>query len=166
MTNIVRSCYERRRSTSRRVWRQYAIEKARHPEILLCSSLQDDKPRGYAGDAVMLDHIYGTGEGRLALHPATTDGQIYAYTVNAPAPTAVRFRRATLARLIDESVLARPETRDVPDDQADRPADGINGGIKGPGSWGQGRTRFRSRATASASRPVRRIAGFTRISMS
>jgi len=34
MTNIVRSCYERRRSTSRRVWRQYAIEKARHPEIL------------------------------------------------------------------------------------------------------------------------------------
>ena len=109
MTAIVRTSYERRRAVSRRAWRQFATERARTPEILdyvhRCRMTRRsfEKPRGYAGDAVMLDHIYGTGEGRLAPHPATTDGQVYAYTVNAPAPRAVRFRRETLARLIDET---------------------------------------------------------------
>ena len=72
-----------------------------------------EKPRGYAGDAVMLDHIYGTGEGRLAPHPASTDGQVYAYTLNAPAPAAVRFRRQVLARLIDEAAERRGEGKAV-----------------------------------------------------
>lgn len=109
MSTIVRSCFERRRSQSRRSWHEYATRKARDPRILSyvhrCSMTRRsfEKPRGYAGDAVMLDHIYGTGDGRLAPHPASVDGQIYAYTVNAAAPRAVRFRRATLARLIDET---------------------------------------------------------------
>ncbi len=109
MTRIVYSCYERRRAVSRRAWLEYATKKARDPEILSyvhrCKMTRRsfEKPRGYAGDAVMLDHIYGTGEGRLAPHPATTDGQVYAYTVNAPAPKAVRFRRQVLGRLIDET---------------------------------------------------------------
>lgn len=111
MQRIVGSSYERRRSVSRRAWREFALHKARDPEILSfvhrCQMTRRsyEKPRGYAGDAVMLDHIYGTGEGRLAPHPATIDGQVYAYTVNAPAPSAVRFRRETLARLIDETAV-------------------------------------------------------------
>lgn len=109
MQRIVHDCYERRRAVSRRSWRDYAITKARVPELLpyvhRCKMTQRsfEKPRGYAGDAVMLDHIYGTGEGRLAPHPASTDGQIYAYTVNAPAPAAVRYRCEVLARLIDKT---------------------------------------------------------------
>lgn len=111
MQRIVHSSYERRRSVSRRAWREFALHKARDPEILSfvhrCQMTRRsfEKPRGYAGDAVMLDHIYGTGVGRLAPHPASVDGQVYAYTVNAPAPAAVRFRRETLARLIDETAV-------------------------------------------------------------
>ena len=109
ITRIVRSCYERRRSVSRRAWREFATCEARVPELLSfahrCKMTRRsfEKPRGYAGDAVMLDHIYGTGECRLAPHPASTDGQVYAYTVNAPAPAAVRYRRQVLARLVDEA---------------------------------------------------------------
>ena len=109
MMQIVHACYERRRSISRRAWRHYASETARDPEILNCvhrckmTRRSYERPRGYAGDAVMLDHIYSSCERRFAPYPATTEGQVYAYTVNAPAPRAVRFRRATLARLIDEA---------------------------------------------------------------
>jgi extracellular factor (EF) 3-hydroxypalmitic acid methyl ester biosynthesis protein len=63
-----------------------------------------EKPRGYAGDAVMLDHIYGLGEAKLAPHPATLAGQIYFVTTNALASSAVRYRRIVLARQIDETV--------------------------------------------------------------
>ncbi|MBL8376752.1 MAG: class I SAM-dependent methyltransferase [Burkholderiales bacterium] len=110
---IVRGLFARRCSMSRRAWRDYATKAARQPELLAfvhrCQMTRRsfEKPRGYAGDAVMLDHIYGTGVGRLAPHPATTDGQVYAYTVNAPAPAAVRYRREVLARLVDETVARR-----------------------------------------------------------
>lgn len=63
-----------------------------------------DKPRGYAGDAVMLDHIYGIEHPGPDYHPATLAGKIYAYTVNSPASRAVRFRRQLLAGLIDSTV--------------------------------------------------------------
>ena len=62
-----------------------------------------DKPRGYAGDAVMLDHIYGIEHPGPDYHPATVAGKVYAHTVNAPASRAVRHRREVLARLIDET---------------------------------------------------------------
>ena len=106
---IVGTSFEQRRVKSAAGWREFAVTKARNPQVLefvhRCKMTRRsfEKPRGYAGDAVMLDHIYGTGEGRVAPHPASTDGQIYAYTVNAPAPAAVRFRRKVLARLIDEA---------------------------------------------------------------
>lgn len=61
------------------------------------------KPRGYAGDAVMLDHIYGLGKSRLAPHPATLGGKIYFATTNSASSRAVRFRRAFLAELIEET---------------------------------------------------------------
>ncbi len=61
----------------------------------------NQKPRGYAGDAELLDHIYGLGSAALAPHPATIAGQVYFYTVNSPACRAVRRRREILAREID-----------------------------------------------------------------
>ncbi|GGL11402.1 class I SAM-dependent methyltransferase [Deinococcus radiotolerans] len=69
------------------------------------------KPRGYAGDAVMLDHMYG-----LTLsfpHPASPGGRLYAYTTNSPAAHAVRARRARLATLIDHAAENRPDARVV-----------------------------------------------------
>ena len=100
-----------RASMGRPAWEAFAkLEAVRHPiqEIMhLCPMTRRSfcKPRGYAGDAVMLDHIYGLGEAKLAPHPATLLGQIYFATTSSVSARAVRFRRLILAKLIDETVL-------------------------------------------------------------
>lgn len=99
-----------RASMDRQEWEAFAkLEAAHHPirEIMhlcqmTCRSFH--KPRGYAGDAVMLDHIYGLGEAKFAPHPATLAGQVYFATMNSASVRAVRFRRTVLAKLIDETV--------------------------------------------------------------
>jgi len=59
------------------------------------------KPRGYAGDAELLDLIYGPEE-RWAKPEATPLGMgIYQYTCAAPAAEGVRARRGFIADLID-----------------------------------------------------------------
>lgn len=67
------------------------------------------KPRGYAGDAVMLDHMYGLVTDFP--HPGSPGGRLYAYTTNSPAAHAVRNRRAILAQLIDDAAERRPDAR-------------------------------------------------------
>lgn len=58
------------------------------------------KPRGYAGDAVMIDYIYGTGDvaGPAEMSLAKS---LFAYTSASPPSRAVRYRRHRLADLID-----------------------------------------------------------------
>lgn len=59
------------------------------------------QPRGYAGDAVTLDYIYGD------LHPkeiSELGKRIYAWELATPSCESVRGRRDTLARYIDETV--------------------------------------------------------------
>jgi len=60
------------------------------------------KPRGYPGDAVLLDLIYGA-EGIEPYVEATTElgQQIYRYTSSAPAARALRRRKDLLATIID-----------------------------------------------------------------
>jgi extracellular factor (EF) 3-hydroxypalmitic acid methyl ester biosynthesis protein len=60
-----------------------------------------EKPRGYAGDAVMLDYIYGV----CPPPPDTSEigRQIFDFTTAAPASQSVRARRDILARAIDET---------------------------------------------------------------
>src|ERR1700683_4838047 len=60
------------------------------------------KPRGYAGDAVMMDYIYGLGEARQAARDATPLGRsIFEYIGTCPSAKAVRYRRRLIAGLID-----------------------------------------------------------------
>ncbi len=60
------------------------------------------KPRGYAGDAVMMDYIYGLGEARQAACAATPLGRaIFEYMGTRPSAKAVRYRRQLIASLID-----------------------------------------------------------------
>ena len=68
-----------------------------------------NKPRGYAGDAVMMDYIYGLDEGWQP--PATSLlGQcIFQYTISASASAGVRARREHLAEKLDE--IARSKTQ-------------------------------------------------------
>jgi len=68
-----------------------------------------EKPRGYSGDAHLLDFIYG--------HPSTADEvenasalgrSLYGYTSHSPASVAVRERRDLLARHVDQIGLGHP----------------------------------------------------------
>lgn len=62
------------------------------------------KPRGYAGDAVMMDYIYGLGEASRAAQDATPLGRaIFAHMSTRPSARAVRYRRRLLAALIDRT---------------------------------------------------------------
>lgn len=63
------------------------------------------KPRGYAGDAQMMDYIYAREE-RWSPPEAERLGQlIFDYTTSAPASEGVRSRRAYIAELIDRLAL-------------------------------------------------------------
>ncbi len=88
-------------------WPAYAQSCVSHP---VCSLLHQDpftyrafaKPRGYAGDAVMMDYIYGLGEAGQAARDATPLGRaIFQYMGTRPSAKAVRYRRQLLAELID-----------------------------------------------------------------
>jgi SAM-dependent methyltransferase len=66
------------------------------------------KPRGYAGDAVMIDLIYRPEES-WPLPEATPLGlDLYRYTSSAPAAAGVRARRGFIADLIDRTTLDKP----------------------------------------------------------
>lgn len=106
MTELVTGLHGLRSQTSADEWRAFAQQDClAHP---LKSLVHQDpmtrrafeKPRGYAGDADLLDLIYG-----LRPVPAETSSigaAIYGFTVQAPAATAVRVRCEMLAQKIDE----------------------------------------------------------------
>ncbi len=69
------------------------------------------KPRGYPGDAVLLDLFYGEEGTRPYVEDATPLGrQIYRYTSGAPAARALRRRKEILATMIDKVSDATRET--------------------------------------------------------
>ncbi|WP_064836431.1 MULTISPECIES: class I SAM-dependent methyltransferase [unclassified Rhizobium] len=63
-----------------------------------------EKPRGYSGDASLIDFIYGHPAVAEEVAKSTLHGlNIFEYTINAPGPVAVRERRDTLTRYVDET---------------------------------------------------------------
>src|SRR5579871_5269394 len=97
--------YRHKLSSTDEAW-QAAVDQCRvHP---LLRTIHEDpftgrafaKPRGYAGDAELLDLIYGPEE-RWPEPAATALGlDIYRYTSAAPAAEGVRARRGFVADLI------------------------------------------------------------------
>jgi hypothetical protein len=74
------------------------------------------KPRGYAGDAVLLDFVYGREEGWPAPEGTSDLGrQVFEFTTGSSACEAVRARRGFIAdtvdRLVEES--ARPHVLSI-----------------------------------------------------
>jgi extracellular factor (EF) 3-hydroxypalmitic acid methyl ester biosynthesis protein len=67
------------------------------------------KPRGYAGDAVLMDLIYGAPPASDSLSPL--GGMLYGYEFDSPCFQSVRSRRAVLAREIDHIAARRPRAR-------------------------------------------------------
>jgi hypothetical protein len=97
---------ERRMHSTSESWAAFVEQCRKHP---LMETLHRDpftfrafsKPRKYAGDAVMMDYIYGREE---MWEPPTTDPvgrAIFDYTTAAPASEGVRARRAFIASRID-----------------------------------------------------------------
>jgi hypothetical protein len=86
--------------------RQHALHK-----VLLESPFTRrafEKPRGYAGDAVLMDLIYGMTSPSDDLTPL--GGMLYGYEFDSPCFRSVRTRRAMLAREIDAVAASRPDT--------------------------------------------------------
>jgi extracellular factor (EF) 3-hydroxypalmitic acid methyl ester biosynthesis protein len=109
-----------RRSDGEQEWRDALLACRNHP---LRSLLHEDpftrhaytKPRGYPGDAALLDLIYGREE-HWSPPEASALGQcVFNYTTAAPAPEGVRARRGFVAGLVDRLAesLRRPHILSV-----------------------------------------------------
>ncbi len=99
-------------------WRDYArndciahpVRDFMHQDPFTRRSFQ--KPRGHAGDAVLIDYIYGLPHPEHELAEATPVGRwIYNYTSNTMAPRAVRRRMQLIAELIDRTCIERTGAR-------------------------------------------------------
>src|SRR6266851_5024200 len=110
---------ERRDHLSPESWKQFiAMNCRQHPLLELLhqdpfSSRAFLKPRGYAGDAEMLDLIYAIEDGETlpALHQSSELGRrIHHATANLAAARAVRSRRWIIIDTLNELTarLARP----------------------------------------------------------
>jgi extracellular factor (EF) 3-hydroxypalmitic acid methyl ester biosynthesis protein len=114
LDELVLALRERMMNSPELDWKAFVAMSRRHPITQLLH--QDpftfrafSKPRGYAGDAEMMDFIYGC-EDRLAPPPAERIGRyVFDYTTRAPAPEGVRARRAFMAARIDR--LAEEKNR-------------------------------------------------------
>jgi hypothetical protein len=71
-----------------------------------------DKPRGYSGDASLIDFIYGHEDVAEEVARSKPQGlEIFEYTINAPGPVAVRERRDILTRYVDRIAAEKgPDT--------------------------------------------------------
>ncbi|MEM8541338.1 MAG: class I SAM-dependent methyltransferase, partial [Pseudomonadota bacterium] len=69
-----------------------------------------EKPRGYSGDATLLDIYYQHKSAQEIVAASTPLGQeIYAYTSNADSSVAGRERRDILAQYVDDAAKNNPE---------------------------------------------------------
>jgi SAM-dependent methyltransferase len=101
------------------VWRALAPIIQNHP--ILDYFLQDpmtrwsfEKPRGYSGDAQLLDYIYCDPHVADSVASASEIGKaLYGYTQNVPSCVAARERLDLLARQVDEIAASRGAQTEV-----------------------------------------------------
>jgi len=104
----------RRQELNDDAWGEFARVCLDHP---LCQLLHEDpftyrafsKPRGYAGDAAMIDLIYRKGAGVAGLTPLGS--RLHEWAVNHGAFRSVQERRDLLATLIDQIAAERTMPR-------------------------------------------------------
>ena len=96
---LVGELHEIRSRMPPHAWRQWAEVQMRghalYPVLLEDPFVRHsaERPRGYPGDAELLDYIYESGNIRYLLEQASDLGRrLYDYTHTAPAPAAVRGR--------------------------------------------------------------------------
>ena len=85
-------------------WREFGDLLRRHPlhHLLLQSPFARrafEKPRGYAGDAALIDFLYGLGQWP---RDCSTLGEVlYSWEFEIPGSRSIRRRRMSIAREID-----------------------------------------------------------------
>lgn len=73
-----------------------------------------EKPRGYSGDAQLLDFIYGhTSVGEAIAQASPLGRALYSYTKDASSSVAVRERRDLLTRHVDEIASERGRDTEI-----------------------------------------------------
>jgi extracellular factor (EF) 3-hydroxypalmitic acid methyl ester biosynthesis protein len=109
MESLVSELQRVRDAVSTEIWKEYATITCRHHHIT--ELLHQDpftqraftKPRGYAGDASMVDFMYAVEDGLPTLDGISELGKcINHYTSNGEAPRAVRFRRRLIIERLNE----------------------------------------------------------------
>src|ERR1700730_10251796 len=114
---IFSDLHQIRQDVPMETWKQFVVQKCRqHP--LMDLVLQDPlswrifaKPRGYAGDAIMLDFIYAVDDGVTPPAVAASSElgkRMYANTSRAEAAQAVRSRRHLISDQLNELAATKP----------------------------------------------------------
>jgi hypothetical protein len=104
-----------RRSMPRPEWLEWTTSVARkHPVFAMIqedpsSRRSFEKPRGYPGDAIILDLLYGDLVDVGTLSPIGR--LVNQWTLACAAPRSVQLRRTLLTELLDETAEARPGCR-------------------------------------------------------
>ncbi len=121
MSDLFTGLQIRRQNSSDQEWAEFVSMCMHHPIKDLVH--QDPfthrafaKPRGYAGDAALIDYIYGREE-HWPLPEGTSDlgRKIFDYTTAAPASEGVRARREFIANMLDRLVeeIDRPHVLSI-----------------------------------------------------
>ena len=97
-------------------WQEALSEFRNHPVLKTChedpfTRRAFEKPRGYAGDAELLDFIYGVEEFWELPEMSEVGKRIFRYTSMAPAPMGVRARRSFVADQIDVTCAKNPNAK-------------------------------------------------------
>lgn len=116
---IAGSLHELRMRYSPSIWQQLIPVAQQHPVARYF--LEDpftrwsfEKPRGYSGDAGLLDFIYGHSSVAQAIADASPVGKaLYDYTKDASSSVAVRERRDILTQHVDEIASSRGSGAEV-----------------------------------------------------
>jgi hypothetical protein len=88
------------RGFSQGAWQSHPLKAVMHEEPITFRAFE--KPRGYAGDAELIDLIYGLRE---MPRMSSVGAALYAHLFQAPGPSAVRARRDHLAARLDEVAM-------------------------------------------------------------
>jgi 2-polyprenyl-3-methyl-5-hydroxy-6-metoxy-1,4-benzoquinol methylase len=107
--------YQLRRTASPEDWGTFIHDTCtRHPlrHVLHQEPItrrSSEKPRGYSGDAVLLDLIYRERCAETIVdHSSTLGKMIYTYNIDRPSASSLRLRRDLIATMIDEVAAKTP----------------------------------------------------------
>jgi extracellular factor (EF) 3-hydroxypalmitic acid methyl ester biosynthesis protein len=115
MNELILGLQSRRNNSSDQEWTEIVSFCMSHPlrDLLFEDPFTHrayNKPRGYAGDAVLLDLVYSREE-RWPVPDGTSEigRQIFDYTTSAPSSEGVRARRGFMADMLDHLVEETPK---------------------------------------------------------